>query len=144
MTNPSKAKGTSYENELLADLRKIWPDIDRAKSCNESNDFTGPFPIEAKHRKAWDIRGWVRKIENVSMRRGPFMVHVHYKQWAIFAADGDRRLKTSIPDIMIVPREFGMYLLYLYAQHGYDGVPVAFSTAEPVIPQDEIPFEEAA
>ncbi|HEY8058751.1 MAG TPA: hypothetical protein VID94_08360 [Acidimicrobiales bacterium] len=100
--NRSKAKGTAYENELLADLRKIWPAADRAKAGNESCDFVGiPFPIEAKHRKAWDLRTWIRKIRKVSTDGC----------WAIFAADGDRRLATSIGDVMVVDREFGMMLL---------------------------------
>lgn len=106
MANPSKAKGTAYENELLFDLRRIWPEADRAKTNNPSNDFHGvPFPIEAKHRHRWDLKDWARKIRRVALH-GPSGI-----AWAIFVADGDRRTADSAPDVMVVDRRFGMELL---------------------------------
>ena len=40
MANPSKAKGTKFENELLLKLRQVWPEADRAKANNKSNDLS--------------------------------------------------------------------------------------------------------
>ena len=57
--------------------------------------------MEAKHRKQWDIREWVRKIRGV----GPD------HQWAIVAADGDRRLSMSPGTVAIVDAEFLYELL---------------------------------
>ena len=119
--NPSKAKGTSYENELLPELRRIFgPGVDRAKAGNESNDFHGvPIPVEAKHRKVWDLKTWVRKIRALTFRPGiqedglaGLPPHDYIDdRWAIFAADGDRRRAESIGDVMVVSRKFGMELL---------------------------------
>lgn len=102
MSNPSKKRGTAYETALLADLRTIWPGADRAKAGNESCDFVGTatVTIEAKHRKVWDLRTWIRKIRAVS--DGP---------WVIFAADGDRRLSSSVGEVMVVDKDFGLTLL---------------------------------
>lgn len=101
MANPSKSKGTKFENELLEDLRQVWPAADRAKANNPSDDFTGiPFPVEAKHRKAWAIRDWTRKLQQLSPGR-----------WLLCVADGDRRLTTSAPDFVVLPRPFAMELL---------------------------------
>lgn len=102
MANPSRSKGTAFENEVLEDLKLIWPEADRAKAGNKSNDFHGiPFPVEAKHRKAWDIRGWVRKIQEVAEDH----------RWAIVVADGDRRKSSSPGTIAIVDQDFLYELL---------------------------------
>ena len=102
MANPSRSKGTAFENEVLEDLKFIWADADRAKAGNKSNDFTGiPFPIEAKHRKAWDIRNWVRKIQEVAEDH----------RWVIVAADGDRRKSSSPGTIAVVDPDFLYELL---------------------------------
>ena len=106
MSNPARSKGTAFENEVLVALQEIWPDADRAKPGNKSNDFVGvPFPVEAKHRKQWDIRDWVRKIRLVAVD-----MDVDY-QWAIVAADGDRRLAMSPGTVAIVDAEFLYELL---------------------------------
>lgn len=105
MSNPARAKGTSYETRLLGKLRAIWPELDRAKSGNKSNDFHGaPFPIEAKKRTTWSIPKWVRDIRSVS----------DGNEWAIFIEDGDLRSKLSAGEIMVVDADFGRSLLYFH------------------------------
>jgi len=112
MSNPSKSKGTAFENEVLVALQEIWPDADRAKAGNKSDDFTGvPIPVEAKHRKQWDIRDWVRKIRAVAPDH----------QWAIVAADGDRRLAGSPGTVAIVDAEFLYELLEAWDMVGVPG-----------------------
>ena len=109
MANPSRAKGTAFENEVLAALQEIWPDAARAKAGNPSDDFTGvPLPVEAKHRRQWDIRTWVRKIRAVADGH----------QWAIVAADGDRRMSMSPGTVAIVDAEFLYELLEAWALLG--------------------------
>ena len=96
MSNPARSKGTAYENAVLVAQQEIWPDADSAKAG------TGvPIPVEAKHRKQWDIREWVRKIRAVAPDH----------QWAIVAADGDRRLSMSPGTVAIVDAEFLYELL---------------------------------
>lgn len=106
MSNPSKAKGTAEENRILErHIRPIWPQADRAKAGNQSNDIVGvPFPIEVKHRKTWALRDWVRKVTAVS----------DDGRWAVFAGDGDRRLSSSIGTVMIVDANFGTELLHAW------------------------------
>lgn len=83
MANPPKQKGTAFENEVLQDLQHIWPDADRAKANNESQDLvgTGKWVIECKFRKRWDLFKWIGKIKKVA---------ADYP-WVIVAAHGDRR-----------------------------------------------------
>lgn len=111
MTNPARKKGTSFENEVLDRLREAFgPTVDRAKAGNKSDDFSGVgFPVEAKHRKSWDLKGWIRKIQPVAA------AHAHPKLWAIFAADGDRRRNDSVGTVMVVDAEFGYELLECWA-----------------------------
>lgn len=118
--NPAKRKGTAFENELLVHLRGIFgSQVDRAKANNLSNDFTGiGFPIEAKHRKTWDLRGWIRKIRPVAADAADPDL------WAIFAADGDRRRADSVGTVMVVDARFGIELLALWALlNGLNGDP---------------------
>lgn len=141
MSNPSRQKGTRYESDLLADLQKIWPDIVRSSSSTFSNDFTGPFPIEAKHRKSWAIKDWIRKISRIpEHREGPFFVTGEWKRWAIFMADGDRRLVDAVPDTVAIPRGFALELFACWQQHGGEGrftVPFV-KHAEPAIVQGQM------
>ncbi len=98
----ARAKGTKFENEVLAGLKNIWPDVDRAKAGNPSNDFHGtPFPVEAKHRKRWEIPEWVRRIRVAAGGDN---------QWALVVASGDRR-KSDSATLMIVDWDFGQQLL---------------------------------
>lgn len=112
MSNPSKSKGTEYENNVLRDLQDIWGmGVKRAQPNNPSNDFHGqPFPVEAKKRKTWLLKDWIRKIEKVSDRS---TIPV---EWAIFVSDYDQRLATSVPDVVIFPRDFAVELLESYYQ----------------------------
>lgn len=105
MANPSKARGTRYENEVLDLVREIWPDADRAKTNNPTCDIVGTDlnALECKHRKTWSIPEWVRKIRE----KGP--------QWALFIGDGDRRRASSAGDIVVFSREFAIELLDLWA-----------------------------
>ncbi len=64
--------------------------------------------MEAKHRKQWDIREWVRKIRAVAPNY----------QWAIVAADGDRRLAMSPGTVAIVDAEFLYELLEAWSMLG--------------------------
>ena len=111
MVNPARQKGTRFENEVLAGLRTVWPEVDRAKAGNESNDFSGaPFPIEAKHRKRWDIHGWVAKLRKITGG---------CTRWALVAAPGDRREAGAPPALMIVDFQFGLELLAAW-EHAED------------------------
>jgi len=103
----ARAKGTKFENEVLAGLRTIWPGADRAKAGNPSNDFHGlPFPVEAKHRKRWEIPKWVRCLRSASGGGG---------EWALVVASGDRRESESPGTLMVVDWEFGQELLRSWA-----------------------------
>ncbi len=103
MVNKARAKGTRFENELLTYLQTVWPFCDRAKANNESNDFHGiPFPVEAKHRKRWDIPRWCRALQAVAGDG---------ERWALVAAPGDRRSSEAPPTVMVVPLPFGIELL---------------------------------
>ena len=102
MANPPKAKGTKFENELLVRLQQVWPDADRAKTNNPSNDFAGiPFPVEAKHRKTWQIPAWCRALVHVATDH----------RWVLVAAAGDRRKADAQPTVMVLPLDFGIELL---------------------------------
>ena len=118
MANPAKAKGTRFENEVLELLREVWPSADRAKAGNPSNDFHGiPFPVEAKHRKRWEIPKWVGGLRQVA--GGDDM-------WALVVASGDRRTEGG-STVVVVDISFAMELLGLW--EGYqrtwvrDGLP---------------------
>ena len=108
MVNRARAKGTTWENEVLKDLLTIFgPGVSRAAAGNQSNDFHGPpFPIEAKKRAAWALKDWIRKVAKVTyIPDGP---------WAIYASDGDKRKVDAIPDVVILPRFFATMLLKHY------------------------------
>lgn len=99
----ARAKGTKFENEVLEGLQRIWPDTDRAKAGNPSNDFHGPpFPVEAKHRKRWEIPKWVRALRGAAGGGD---------QWALVVAAGDRRAADSAGTLMVVDWAFGQELL---------------------------------
>ena len=105
MSNPSKSKGTAFETKLLEKLQVIWPRLTRAAASSWSNDYTGPFPIEAKKRKTWAIPEWVRKLRRRAThdRTG--------NQWCLFVSPGDLRKEADLGDIMIVDADFGIDLL---------------------------------
>ena len=109
MSNPSKAKGTRYEVELLAKLREVFgPQVERSplKGILDAGDYVGvPFPIEAKNTKVLLIPDWVRRLRLLEA-----------KPFALFCSGGDRRRKNTPGELMIVDAAFGLYLLQLYAK----------------------------
>lgn len=112
MANPSKKKGTQYETRLLKKLKVIWPALDRAKPNNKSCDFHGAqFPIEAKKRERWDVKEWVRRLNDLTA-----CVPRNGGAWALFIEDGDLRSADSAGEVMVVSGEFGRWLLSLADQ----------------------------
>ncbi len=99
----STAAGRVLENRLLPKLKGIWPSIALSSKNTQSNDFTGPFPIEAKRRAKWDIQQWVRNVRAVSSTN----------KWAIFVSPKNIRTDEVGP-IMIVDESFGIELLALW------------------------------
>lgn len=67
MSNPSKKKGTAFENCVLEGLRHIFPTAERtpAKGSGDIGDFlnTGDITIEAKAVKAWTPASWLKEAE---------------------------------------------------------------------------------
>lgn len=119
MSNPSRAKGTGFENVVLARLRRVFgPGVSRSAAGTESNDFHGvPFPVEAKKRKTLAVPDWVRRIRKVAALAssdnyvpGKSGWHVE-GPWAIFVCDGDKRRSGSFGELMIVDANFGEELL---------------------------------
>lgn len=104
--NKPKKKGTAFETEVLRRLQAIWPEADRAKANNRSNDIVGvPFPVECKHRHRWELKDWIRRVRAVDP-----------DNWLIVVADGDRRKADAIPgEVAVVP--FGHYLTLWQLAH---------------------------
>lgn len=114
MSKP-RAIGTAYENDVLEDLRVIWPNAERAplKGTLDAGDFTGiPLVVEAKKRnttKAWRIAEWIKVTRHKAGIEGKG------KPWVIFFA-ADRR---SFPgDYVVMDRDFAMELLWRW-EHAY-------------------------
>ena len=108
--NKARQKGTRFENEVLDGLKNIWSEADRAKAGNPSNDFHGvPFPIEAKHRKRWEIPKWVRLLKAVAGGDN---------RWALVIASGDRREVDSMT-LMVVDWDFGQELLQTWEKNDH-------------------------
>jgi hypothetical protein len=103
MANPPRKKGTAYENKVLVQVRRIWPDADRAKAGNVSCDIVGTDldAVECKHRQIWAVKEWVRNIRKVSPRG----------RWALFISDGDRRRADSAGEVVVFPADFAHELL---------------------------------
>lgn len=82
MSNPPRQKGTKFENEVLRRIQEIYPDADRAKAGSISCDIVGAgmWVIECKHRKRWNLFGWIARIRDVAGAR----------PWVIIAAHGAR------------------------------------------------------
>jgi hypothetical protein len=94
MANPPKAKGTSFENEVVSALSDVWPDCHRSAANTESQDLmgTGDWVVECKHRKRWSLFDWIRRIRTRALRVaavGGEFGKPH--DWVIVAAHGDRR-----------------------------------------------------
>lgn len=68
MVNRSKQKGTAYEAELVAYLRRRgWVHAERRalSGSNDKGDISGivGVVIEAKNTKAHDLPGWLAELE---------------------------------------------------------------------------------
>lgn len=113
MANPSKRAGTAFENRVLSWLQDIFGDhVDRSGGNAPGRDFSGvPIPMEAKRRKRWEIPAWTRYLSKL---HGP-------NRWVLWVAPRDRRLKDAPPELMVVPAQLGMELLFAYRHvHGDD------------------------
>ena len=113
----AREKGTRYEVALLTLLRLVFgPQVERAplKGIQDAGDFVGvPIPIEAKNTEVLRLPEWIRRLRTIGGKR-----------FALFWSGGDRRRKDSPGELMIVPADFGRYLLDLYANaegSGCDG-----------------------
>ncbi len=107
MSNPSKAKGTHGENEIVALLHAVGlEDAHRSEAGKQSWDIrgVGDWIIEVKYRKRWDLFKWIRAIRHVSD---------HRDEWAIFAIHGDRRTAAGaeVGAVMVVDAAFGAELI---------------------------------
>lgn len=102
MVNKSKARGTSFENKVVAYLRPIFgPEVDRAKANNPASDIYGtPFTVECKKRARWDIPAWARTQKGHGRTR-----------WALFVAPSDSRPITAPPEVVVLPVPFALELL---------------------------------
>ena len=121
MANPAKAKGTRFENEVLELLRRVWPSADRAKAGNPSNDFHGiPFPVEAKHRKRWEIPKWVGGLRQVAGGDD---------RWALVVASGDRRSEGG-STVVVFDINFAMELLGCWENRRHSAL-VEMALADP-------------
>lgn len=95
MANPSKAKGTEYENHVLETyLFDVWGrvDRDRARGAKDYGDFkdAGGWLLEARKRNAWRLPSWIRDIYGKLARAGRRTTG----RWAIiFAADKRTELR---------------------------------------------------
>lgn len=60
----SKAKGASYENEVVKYLRSRGFEVTRAKIGNATGDIIGipGVVVEAKNQKRFDVAGWVDQM----------------------------------------------------------------------------------
>lgn len=103
MANKSKRIGTEFENTVLSLLQTVWPWLTRSPTGSPSNDFTGPFPIEAKRRRRWEIQEWVRKIRIVASSH----------RWVLFVSPRDLRKKADrdVGRVIVVSEAFGLELL---------------------------------
>lgn len=63
MSNPNKRKGSQWEVDLLAQLRGVFPDVERAPRWGpvDKGDFvgTGSFVFEAKNQKQIDLADFI-------------------------------------------------------------------------------------
>jgi len=103
----STAEGRVLENRLLPKLRYIFGrHVGLSKKNTESNDFTAPYPIEAKRRKQWSLQAWVRKIRMVSDDH----------KWAIFISPKNLHEDKDLGPVMVVSEQFGIELLAAHQQ----------------------------
>lgn len=106
----ARAKGTSWEVELLPQLRALFGDqVERAplKGVNDHGDFTGtPYLVEAKNTEVPHFVEWARTARKKARDKS---------RWVILWSGGDRRKATSIGPSALVPLSFFRELI---AAHG--------------------------
>jgi hypothetical protein len=118
MANPSRAKGTRWENELRELLRDVCPDVERAplKGINDAGDFVNvPFPIEAKAHKVPKFLEWVRVIKRKAALKclddegslNP-LSPIH-RWWVVYCPD--RRSKDTVGPVALMDAHFAIELL---------------------------------
>ena len=101
MVNKPKQKGTALETYWADRLKTVWPGLRRAEANSKSRDLRGaPFPIELKHRRRWEIPEWSRRLHELNARG-----------WLLICRHGDSRLKSSPPEVMVMPAVMGELLL---------------------------------
>lgn len=79
MSNPSKRKGTAWETACLELVQELYPDAIRSPDWGvyDKGDLygTGPFIIECKAEKRFDLAGYVAEAEVEARNAGkPFGV----------------------------------------------------------------------
>jgi hypothetical protein len=115
MSNPSRAKGTAFEVEVLDHLRAIFgPTVERAplKGVYDKGDYLNvPFLIDAKKTERPLFLEWARQARRKA--DGSY--------WAYIYAD-DRRKASSAGTLALLPMDFFMALLWSAQQAGlFDG-----------------------
>lgn len=123
MSNPSRAKGTRYENELRESLRPIFPNIERAPlmGVNDAGDFLNvPIPIEAKSTKVPKFFEWVRRLRAVTFKKKVFdLDRAQWDapsgtcRWALFYCP-DRRKADNPGELAVLDASFARELLECY------------------------------
>lgn len=125
MANPPKDKGRTHENRVVEWLQPIFPNAARDGTNSMSQDIYGvPFPVEVKHRKSWDLKGWLRKLKDAASDhdRYPFQPE-GYDRWVLFARDDARKATTTaIGDAVVLPREFALELLEVWERESRDWI----------------------
>lgn len=118
MSNPSRAKGTRWEVQLLERLRALFgPKVERAplKGIHDYGDFVNvPWLHEAKHSIKPLFQAWARICE---LKAG--------KAWVI-AWKGDTRTPTGNGPYVLMPLQFYDLLVY----YALDNSPLPRDRAE--------------
>lgn len=109
----ARAKGTTYENQLLSLIRVFAPTVDRAplKGVNDKGDFVNvPWPIEAKNRVQLRPLEWAKAIKRKAAdgTAEPWW-------WLCFKAD-DKRTKDSVGDVTMMPTSMAITLAEAYVR----------------------------
>lgn len=100
MSNPSRAKGTRFEVELLDVLRDLHGEhVERAplKGTSDAGDFVGvPYLVEAKNTKVPKFLEWTRQCRRKAKE------HRNSSSW-ILVWKGDRRTLLDPEPLVVMP-----------------------------------------
>lgn len=106
MSNPSRAKGTRWEVELLARLREVFgSDVHRAplRGTHDAGDYVGtPIVVEAKSTKVPKFLEWARTCTKAVAH------HATGSPWWVIAWHGDIR-KGEGP-VVVLPLDYWLEL----------------------------------